>query len=137
MGGAQSCFGLDLLKRAKHADENEHSLLPVRNLPTNNHETIAKALVDYDSDGLDVTKYCLVNTTGGRVAEVWSAYKEVVTTEGVDYKKFKSLVTAVDGLMDKLVNGDEQIQEATEFYENIKTKGETTEFLLFAVKPSR
>jgi len=130
-------------RRAKCVDvikDDDMVLLPVQNLPINNHAQIACHLDSVYAVGFDITKVCVMDQSASRIAEIWSAYKEEICLSGPEASKLKGIITAIDKLMLRLQNAEELAthhEKATEFHEKIKTKGSITQHLMVALLPSR
>jgi len=126
--------------RAKCIDviENDDTVLvPVQNLPINNHAQIAHHLDSVIAGGFDITKVCMMDQSASRIAEIWHSYKEEICLSGPDASKLKCIITAMDKLMMRLLNSEGMVFRATEFHEKIKSKGSITQYIMVAVLPSR
>jgi len=129
-----------LISRAKCIDAMEGDdtvLLPVQNLPINDHEQIANQLDSVTAGGFEITKVCVMDQSGSRVAQVWNAYKEEICLSGRDGNKLKGIIDAVDKLMVRLERPEVLAPRATEFHEKIKSKGTITQYIMVALLPSR
>jgi len=129
-----------MMSRAKCIDaiENDDTIfLPVQNLPINNHAQIASQLDSVTAGGFEITKVCVMDQSGSRVAEVWNSYKEEICLSGPEGNKLKGIITAIDKLMVRLQNPDDLALKATEFHEKIKSKGSITQYIMVALLPSR
>jgi len=129
-----------MMGRAKCIDaieSDEMIFLPVQNLPINNHAQIASQLDSVNAGGFEITKVCVMDQSGSRIAEVWNAYKEEICLSGPEASKLKGIITAIDKLMARLQNQEEGALKATEFHEKIKSKGSTTQYIMVALLPSR
>merc|ERR1712032_18110 len=63
--------------------------------------------------------------------------KEEICLSGPEASKLKGIITAIDKLMVRLQNPEQQAVKATEFHEKIKSKGSTTQYIMAALLPSR
>merc|ERR1712032_27611 len=108
-----------MMSRAKRVDMIEGDdtvLLPVQNLPINNHALIANQLDSVVAGSFEITKVCLMDQSGSRIAEVWNSYKEEICLSGPEASKLKGIISAIDKLMVRLQNPEEQALKATEFH---------------------
>jgi len=129
-----------MTSRAKCIDavENEDMIfLPVQNLPINNHTQVASQLDSVIAAGFEITKVCVMDQSGSRIAEVWNSYKEEICLSGPEASKLKGIIAAMDKLMERLQNPEDHALKATEFHEKIKSKGSTTQYIMVALLPSR
>jgi len=129
-----------MMSRAKCIDAIENDdviFLPVQNLPINNHAQIASQLDSVAAGGFEITKVCVMDQSGSRIAEVWNSYKEEICLSGPEASKLKGIIAAMDKLMERLQNPEDPALKATEFHEKIKSKGSTTQYIMVALLPSR
>merc|ERR1712032_184289 len=63
--------------------------------------------------------------------------KEEICLSGPEASKLKGIITAIDKLMVRLQNPEQQAVKATEFHEKIKSKGSTSQYIMVALLPSR
>lgn len=112
---------------------NLSNALPIKNLPINNIAKISHEMAIVDSSKFDVSKFAVVNASSERVVQLWDSYKKVISVEGEEYKKFRIAVEGLECLAHKLRDSPEAVGQ--EIHECIKVRGETAQFLLFAIKP--
>jgi len=137
---AMASYFRRMLSRAKCVETIENDdviFLPVQSLPINNHAQVATELDSLIAGGFEITKVCVMDQSGIRIAEVWNAYKEEICLSGPEASKLKGIIKAIDLLMVRLQSPDEPAFEATEFHEKIKNKGSITQYLMVALLPSR
>jgi len=129
-----------MMSRAKCIDaiENDDAvLLPVQDLPIDNHAQIASQLNSVAAGGFEITKACVMDQTGSRIAEVWNSYKEEICSSGRESDELKGIITAVDELVARLQDPEALDPKATGFHVRIESTDCTTQYIMVALTPSR